>query len=465
LKLSEVVFRELVFLSYSSSYFNVGGERIKRTVKDLKSRALLVKVSFAGAIAILSVTGGIIGLFMRDQPEGFLVLSSLIILYAVGNGVGIVYSLTISNLPQALLSFPLTQKDVNGALVAGVLKFLDAGLVISVLVPPLSSYAFSHSLVQSYQVLMQMISTTSFALLMMFYAGRRVRSGASITAVRLGTGVFFMVSLLSLLSPEMGVRLTRPKPISHYLLPLYPFAFTGSIALILSTLYSTALASGLAWELNHFSVSTHPHTEPSPRHSIRLRNPIYVMVRKDLKALVTIPQFGAILTAPVIAGALSFALKDPVIAVFYSLYVIALASSYSVMAEMKGLPLLLSIPGGIRYSVTSKLLITVFLYALSFSVTIFQGVSGILVGLLLLPAAVSSFSLSTILSLRDVMRGKGIGLVSPIEVLLRSIQVMSIPSIAFLLFFLSVYGSVAFSLASMVVLLVFAFKTSEIRGL
>lgn len=444
--LSKRVYRELLLSMYTGKSFGTRAD-----LKDMEYKGSMQKYSFMFTISLLSIAGGILGKFTGNYPQGFTILFALVVLYTLNIGVNVVYYVHRKRPDLILMTLPLSQREVTYSLVSGVLSFFDMSFLGALLIPPLLTYLLSGSTLQAAQVTLEMSTAVALSILLIFLTGRDASSTSVGVSIRLLSGVFIFGIFLFL-------TVGNPNDIRAFptvFVLVYPFPF-GEKSLPLSLSYALLSALGALIVVQRWT-SYLGSIVKSLDYDIRALPKALAWMGKDLKAVAVLPQENGLLVSPALGWGILYITHNPLDAVSYTVLLTVLGSGLLIASETGGFPTLLAVPGGLRQAVVYKSMVSLLFYIASLALLGTISVGAVEMGAFIIPGVVSSYLISVFLSVKSIVRGKGIGVFSPIEVMVRSAETLPPSLVSLYLYSLSpvaslLSGAVALSVVVWIIL-------------
>ncbi|WP_338604199.1 permease [Sulfolobus tengchongensis] len=446
-KIHDIVYKQIIYLMYTSRSFGISPRA--DAISKIRRNATTIKISNIIAYTIATLVSASVSLITKNAPISFIFLDLIILANIFTTGLNVVFFVINYDLKTFLLSLPLSENEVNMAIIRGILEFFYYGFLVSIIIAPISTYIITSSLIQALMAELEIIFFFSFSFALVLLLGRRIRLGISSALFRVGTSLIWIVFILL----PYGFTF-RSFSLPIYVLPIYPFGFINMYGISLSLLY-TILSIFFAFNQTSKFVYFRSTSKRATRYVIRLQSPLVTFLFKDIKGLLRVPQASFLLTIPVFA--LIFSFFAPVYAVFYTIFMIATSSMMLILLEASGMQILLSLPSGLRSSYTSKLIVVLIIYIID--LLIFSFFNHEILGLIMLPATIASVELSLFISYNNVIKGKGLRIADPISLIVREIEINSFIGItALLLFFTNLIYSLIFSLVSFMVMSIISFR-------
>ncbi|AGJ63987.1 putative permease [Sulfolobus islandicus LAL14/1] len=418
-------------------------------ISKIKRNAVTIKISNIIAYTIATVVSASISIINKDAPFSFIFLDLIILANIFTTGLNVIFFVTNYDLKTFLLSLPLTERDINIAVLRGIFEFFYYGFLASIVIAPISTYIITLSVLQALMAELEIVFFFSLSFALVILLGKRIRLGITSALFRVGTSLIWIIFIILPYGFTFRYLILPP-----YILLIFPFGFLNVEGLLLSLLYtglSIVFAYNQALKFLSFRVTSHYST----KYSIKLQSPLITYLHKDIKGLLRVPQASFLLTIPVFAFIFSFFV--PIYAIFYTIFMITTSSIMLILLEASGIQLLLSLPSGLRSSYISKLLIILIIYLID--VLIFSFFNHAYLSLIMLPSLIASVELSLFISYNNVIKGKGIRIADPLSLLIREIEINSIIGVAALLvFFANVYYSLIFSIISLIIINIVIYK-------
>jgi predicted permease len=445
-KIHNVVFKQIIYLMYTSRSFGISPRA--DMVSRVRRNAITIKISNIIAYTIATLVSSFVILVTKNAPISLIFLDLIIFANIITTGLNVVFFATNSDLKTFLLTLPLTEREINIAIIRGIFEFFLYGFLVSVILTPIVVYATTLSPFQAFMSELEVLFFFFISFSLMLILGKRIRLGIASTLFRIGTSLIW---LLFVILPYGLVFKDYSLPI--YLLPIFPFDFFNIFGIILSVVY-VILSLFLAYNQTIRFLSFRAITKQSLKYTIRLESPIIIYLYKDIRGLLRVPQASFLLTIPVFA--LIFSFFAPLYSIFYTIFMITTSSITLILLEASGMQLLLTLPSGLRSSYLSKFTLITLIYLIDLLIFSFFGHG--FTALILLPATLASVELSLFISYNNVLKGKGIRIADPISLIIREIEINSIVGIASVLLYLNVYSSLIFSIISLILITFLSFK-------
>ncbi|BDB99245.1 permease [Saccharolobus caldissimus] len=445
-KIHNIVFKQIIYLMYTSRSFGISPRA--DMVSRVRRNAITIKISNIIAYTIATLVSSFVILVTKNAPISLLFLDLIIFANIITTGLNVVFFATNSDLKTFLLTLPLTEREINIAIIRGIFEFFFYGFLVSVILTPIVVYVTTLSPLQAFMSELEVLFFFFISFSLMLILGKRIRLGIASTLFRIGTSLIW---LLFVILPYGLVFKDYILPI--YLLPIFPFDFFNIIGIILSVVY-VILSLFLAYNQTIRFLSFRAITKQSLKYTIRLESPIIIYLYKDIRGLLRVPQASFLLTIPVFA--LIFSFFAPLYSIFYTIFMITTSSITLILLEASGMQLLLTLPSGLRSSYLSKFTLITLIYLIDLLIFSFFGHG--FTALILLPATLASVELSLFISYNNVLKGKGIRIADPISLIIREIEINSIVGIASVLLYLNVYSSLIFSIISLILITFLSFK-------
>ncbi|ADX86650.1 hypothetical protein [Saccharolobus islandicus] len=446
-KIHDVVYKQIIYLMYTSRSFGLSPK--PDAISKIKRNAVTIKISNIIAYTIATVVSASISIINKDAPFSFIFLDLIILANIFTTGLNVIFFVTNYDLKTFLLSLPLTERDINIAVLRGIFEFFYYGFLASIVIAPISTYIITLSVLQALMAELEIVFFFSLSFALVILLGKRIRLGITSALFRVGTSLIWIIFIILPYGFTFRYLILPP-----YILLIFPFGFLNVEGLLLSLLYtglSIVFAYNQALKFLSFRVTSHYST----KYSIKLQSPLITYLHKDIKGLLRVPQASFLLTIPVFAFIFSFFV--PIYAIFYTIFMITTSSIMLILLEASGIQLLLSLPSGLRSSYISKLLIILIIYLID--VLIFSFFNHAYLSLIMLPSLIASVELSLFISYNNVIKGKGIRIADPLSLLIREIEINSIIGVAALLvFFANVYYSLIFSIISLIIINIVIYK-------
>ncbi|BCU66969.1 hypothetical protein HS7_04060 [Sulfolobales archaeon HS-7] len=435
----QAVYKELVYLMYSSRLYGIQSQRNI----NIRNNATTIKISNTISYMFMILLSAFLSYFFKNPGIGFSYLAFAIFVYVISIGINVVYNASNYDLRTLLLSLPLDEKEATYAITRGIMDFFLLGLAISVIFPPIISFLLTHNVIVALQVLLEMIFGVAGAIAIMFYLGRKTKLGIVSSFARILPFVVYLL-LFSIPGLFTGNVISHRLVLPIAYLPVFPFAFSNILSIPFSFIYT-----GIVVFLGFKSVMgfTAPRIESSKiePYKIGIRGPVFSFISKDFKTITRVPQAGFLLSAPFIT--LMIAFFDRPAAVSYDIFLFSAGTVSLVVLEMRGFSLLLQIPGAVRDSFISKIVLSSAVYLITAFILLFFG--QFLPAIAVFPAVVAGTEISLIISYRSILSGRGLRLTNPISYFIRLIEVIIIPLIAYALYFYYPIYSLVFSIISL----------------
>lgn len=445
-KIHNVVFKQIIYLMYTSRSFGISPRA--DMVSRVRRNAITIKISNIIAYTIATLVSSFVILVTKNAPISLIFLDLIIFANVITTGLNVVFFATNSDLKTFLLTLPLTEREINIAIIRGIFEFFLYGFLVSVILTPIVVYATTLSPFQAFMSELEVLFFFFISFSLMLILGKRIRLGIASTLFRIGTSLIWF---LFVILPYGLVFKDYSLPI--YLLPIFPFDFFNIFGIILSVVY-VILSLFLAYNQTIRFLSFRAITKQSLKYTIRLESPIIIYLYKDIRGLLRVPQASFLLTIPVFA--LIFSFFAPLYSIFYTIFMITTSSITLILLEASGMQLLLTLPSGLRSSYLSKFTLITLIYLIDLLIFSFFGHG--FTALILLPATLASVELSLFISYNNVLKGKGIRIADPISLIIREIEINSIVGIASVLLYLNVYSSLIFSIISLILITFLSFK-------
>ncbi|MDT7861365.1 MAG: permease [Saccharolobus sp.] len=445
-KIHNVVFKQIIYLMYTSRSFGISPRA--DMVSRVRRNAITIKISNIIAYTIATLVSSFVILVTKNAPISLIFLDLIIFANIITTGLNVVFFATNSDLKTFLLTLPLTEREINIAIIRGIFEFFLYGFLVSVILTPIVVYATTLSPFQAFMSELEVLFFFFISFSLMLILGKKIRLGIASTLFRIGTSLIW---LLFVILPYGLVFKDYSLPI--YLLPIFPFDFFNIFGIILSVVY-VILSLFLAYNQTIRFLSFRAITKQSLKYTIRLESPIIIYLYKDIRGLLRVPQASFLLTIPVFA--LIFSFFAPLYSIFYTIFMITTSSITLILLEASGMQLLLTLPSGLRSSYLSKFTLITLIYLIDLLIFSFFGHG--FTALILLPATLASVELSLFISYNNVLKGKGIRIADPISLIIREIEINSIVGIASVLLYLNVYSSLIFSIISLILITFLSFK-------
>lgn len=445
-KIHNVVFKQIIYLMYTSRSFGISPRA--NMVSRVRRNAITIKISNIIAYTIATLVSSFIIMVTKNAPISLLFLDLIIFVNIITIGLNVVFFATNSDLKTFLLTLPLTEREINIAIIRGIFEFFFYGFLVSVIFTPIVVYTTTLSPLQVFMSELEVLFFFFISFSLMLILGKRIRLGIASTLFRIGTSLIW---LFFVILPYGLIFKYYTLPI--YLLPIFPFDFFNIIGIILSVVY-VILSLFLAYNQTIRFLSFRAITKQSLKYTIRLESPIIIYLYKDIRGLLRVPQASFLLTIPVFA--LIFSFFSPLYSIFYTIFMITTSSITLIILEASGMQLLLTLPSGLRSSYLSKFTLITLIYLIDLVIFSFFGHG--FTALILLPATLASVELSLFISYNNVLKGKGIRIADPISLIIREIEINSIVGIASILLDLNVYSSLIFSIISLILITFLSFK-------
>jgi len=445
-KIHNVVFKQIIYLMYTSRSFGISPRA--DMVSRVRRNAITIKISNIIAYTIATLVSSFVILVTKNAPISLIFLDLIIFANIITTGLNVVFFATNSDLKTFLLTLPLTEREINIAIIRGIFEFFLYGFLVSVILTPIVVYATTLSPFQAFMSELEVLFFFFISFSLMLILGKKIRLGIASTLFRIGTSLIW---LLFVILPYGLVFKDYSLPI--YLLPIFPFDFFNIFGIILSVVY-VILSLFLAYNQTIRFLSFRAITKQSLKYTIRLESPIIIYLYKDIRGLLRVPQASFLLTIPVFA--LIFSFFAPLYSIFYTIFMITTSSITLILLEASGMQLLLTLPSGLRSSYLSKFTLITLIYLIDLLIFSFFGHG--FAALILLPATLASVELSLFISYNNVLKGKGIRIADPISLIIREIEINSIVGIASVLLYLNVYSSLIFSIISLILITFLSFK-------
>ncbi|ADX84005.1 permease [Sulfolobus islandicus] len=446
-KIHDVVYKQIIYLMYTSRSFGLSPK--PDAISKIKRNAVTIKISNIIAYTIATVVSASISIINKDAPFSFIFLDLIILANIFTTGLNVIFFVTNYDLKTFLLSLPLTERDINIAVLRGIFEFFYYGFLASIVIAPISTYIITLSVLQALMAELEIVFFFSLSFALVILLGKRIRLGITSALFRVGTSLIWIIFIILPYGFTFRYLILPP-----YILLIFPFGFLNVEGLLLSLLYtglSIVFAYNQALKFLSFRVTSHYST----KYSIKLQSPLITYLHKDIKGLLRVPQASFLLTIPVFAFIFSFFV--PIYAIFYTIFMITTSSIMLILLEASGIQLLLSLPSGLRSSYISKLLIILIIYLID--VLIFSFFNHAYLSLIMLPSLIASVELGLFISYNNVIKGKGIRIADPLSLLIREIEINSIIGVAALLvFFANVYYSLIFSIISLIIINIVIYK-------
>lgn len=443
---TKAVFEELVYIIQTGRTFSSFSRSPRRSVTR---QGNYLRLSYALSFFVISFISVGEGRVLNNLPLGFLYLGLSIVSIMLTLGLNVVYYIVNTDLASILLTLPMDVRDVNRVMGGAFLEFFKVGYITSVAVAFLAPLILTHSLLVSFQSALEILFMIGISIFLAVTLGTRVRGSVASALGRIGPILMWvgLISLPSINSAKEAVTLPT------FILPIYSFAFPGYLALGLSSIYASLAVLGGLMSLRRLTPYRDMYRERGS-YSLTYGGPLSAFLSKDIRGVIRVPQAGFLMSIPILT--LVLVIFAPNVSVIYTISWIIAASAGLLVLENKGFPLLITVPGGVRYSVISKLILILLVYSIS---GLILGLFGMgLWAMVLLPSVLAGSLVSIVLSYRSVIKGYGVSSVNPLSFFIRFVESSAIPWSAFLILSRFVLLAEVFSLVSLGVTLFFSLR-------